>query len=161
MQKGYVRKRIRQLLQRWVDKKAAEMVCVADEMELFLDQIRAQAKTKGRETVSEEMMELAFFAESMSVETGRIIPSPALAEAVIGGAAQIIKERDALRAERDAALAEAAHYKALWASVPWSEIICMADSRQFAVDQDEMQDALDILDWAGAHAPQPEQEAQP
>jgi hypothetical protein len=67
---------------------------------------------------------------------------------------------DALRAERDAAQAEAARYRALWESVPWSEIICMADSRQFAVDQDEMQDALDILDWAGAHAPQPQQEPQ-
>jgi hypothetical protein len=65
---------------------------------------------------------------------------------------------DALRAERDAAQADAARYRALWEGVPWSEIICMADSRQFAVDQDEMQDALDILDWAGAHAPKPQGE---
>lgn len=56
----------------------------------------AQAETKGGETMSEEMMAHTFVAESMTVETGRIIPSPALAEAVIGGLAQIIAERDAM-----------------------------------------------------------------
>lgn len=99
----------------------------------------AQAETKGGETMNDEMMAHTFVVESMTVEAGRIIPSPALAEAVIGGIAQIIAERDELRAEcdrlrninqtyeaenrvqraeRDAAQAEAARYKALWDSVP-------------------------------------------
>ena len=39
--------------------------------------------------MSEEMMAHTFVVESMTVEAGRIIPSPALAEAVIGGIAQI------------------------------------------------------------------------
>ena len=51
---------------------------------------------KGGETMNDEMMAHTFVVESMTVEAGRIIPSPALAEAVIGGIAQIIAERDAM-----------------------------------------------------------------
>ena len=51
--------------------------------------------------MNDEMMAHTFVVESMTVEAGRIIPSPALAEAVIGGIAQIIAERDELRAECD------------------------------------------------------------
>jgi len=54
--------------------------------------------------MNEELSEFTFVVESMTVEAGRIIPSPALAEAVIGGIAQIFAERDELRAERDAML---------------------------------------------------------
>jgi hypothetical protein len=133
--------------------KAEKLNQLADELELFSGFMAAQAKTKGRETVSEEMMELAFFAESMSVETGRIIPSPALAEAVIGGAAQIIKERDALRAERDAAQADAARHKALWDSVPWDALRAMKRTvqRSGVIDPD---DAEDVDIFLAANAPQ-------
>ncbi len=77
----------------------------------------AQAETKGGETMNDELKMNTFVVESMTVEAGRIIPSPALAEAVIGGIAQIIAERDELRAECDAAQAEAAKYKALWVAI--------------------------------------------
>ncbi len=59
----------------------------------------AQAETKGGETMNDELKMDTFVVESMTIEAGRIIPSPALAEAVIGGIAQIIAERDALRAD--------------------------------------------------------------
>jgi hypothetical protein len=58
--------------------------------------------------MNDEMMAHTFVVESMTVEAGRIIPSPALAEAVIGGIAQIIAERDALKAQ--------------WAGVPWEHL---------------------------------------
>ena len=35
---------------------------------------------------------------------------------------EVVVEYNALRAERDAALAEAAKYKALWESVPWKDL---------------------------------------
>jgi len=58
--------------------------------------------------MNDEMMAHTFVVESMTVEAGRIIPSPTLAEAVIGGIAQIIAERDAL-----------SEFKA---SVPWEHL---------------------------------------
>jgi hypothetical protein len=62
---------------------------------------------------------------------------------------------DALRAERDAALALAAKYKALWEAVPWGDI---AKVLRDAADSFEW-DAVE--EWYVTHAPQPEQEAQP
>ena len=139
--------------------------------------------------MNEEMSEFTFVVESMTVEAGRIIPSPALAEAVIGGIAQIIAERDALRAERDrlrninqtyeaenrvqraerdAAQAEAARYKALWESVPRDAIrtaaaFALVDPYFAGGPPDPIEFQVRIVEgWLADHAPEPQdKEPQP
>ena len=126
--------------------------------------------------MNDEMMAHTFVVESMTVEAGRIIPSPALAEAVIGGIAQIIAERDELRAEcdrlrninqtyeaenrvqrveRDAAQAEAAKYKALWDAVPWEALqVSVALSYMAPVTDNSYN--LHASIWLEQNAPQEE-----
>ena len=89
--------------------------------------------------MNDEMMAHTFVVESMTVEAGRIIPSPALAEAVIGGIAQIIAERDALKAQ--------------WAGVPWDALeycINVAD-RSAPTPQ-----TVPANNWLDANAPKQE-----
>jgi hypothetical protein len=68
---------------------------------------------------------------------------------------------DDLRAERDAYMSDAARLADLWASVPWDEIDrCIIWTMSHPTGHG-VEDA-DIVDqWLRAHAPQPEQEAQP
>jgi hypothetical protein len=61
---------------------------------------------------------------------------------------------DALRAERDAALAEAARHKALWDSVPWPVLgYVISVARAWSEDR---QITAEAVDWFNANAPRTE-----
>ena len=58
--------------------------------------------------------------------------------------------QDALRAERDAAQAETAKYKALWESVPWSAIAYCVNVADRVAPKPE---TVEAFNWLAANAP--------
>lgn len=89
--------------------------------------------------MSDELNGINYMADSVTVkQLGRIIPSPALAEAAILGAAQIIAERDELRAKLD--------------EIPWLALrILVCDPNDWPGSYEEMQRS--VIDWIDNNAP--------
>jgi hypothetical protein len=76
----------------------------------------------------------------------------------------VLTKLDALRAERDAYMSDAARLADLWASVPWVHLR-EATQRLRAYQHNEPNASVECLadgidDWIDTHAPQPEQEVQ-